>query len=92
LSELNYLDGLRPARIPEKEGVGARATESNPMAASLNPEEAEVLRVFAGGEILAPDGVAAQTGLLASQVSATLMMLELKRLVVKRADGRFEAR
>lgn len=92
LSELNYLDGLRPARIPEKEGVGARATESSPMAASLNPEESQVLRLFAGGEILAPDGVAAETGLLASQVSATLMMLELRRLVVKRADGRFEAR
>ena len=92
LSELNYLDGLRPARIPEKDGDRARATESSPMAASLNPEETDVLAVFAGGEIVAPDAVAAQTGLPAAQVSATLMMLELKRLVVKRADGRFEAR
>jgi len=92
LSELNYLDGLRPARIPEKDGDRARATESSPMAVSLNPEETDVLAVFAGGEIVAPDAVAAQTGLSAAQVSATLMMLELKRLVVKRADGRFEAR
>jgi DNA processing protein len=92
LSELNYLDGLRPARIPEKDGDRARATESSPMAFSLNPEETDVLAVFAGGEIVAPDAVAAQTGLSAALVSATLMMLELKRLVVKRADGRFEAR
>ncbi len=92
LSELNYLDGLRPARIPEKDGAGGRASESSPLAAALNPEESQVLAGFAGGEILAPDAVAAQTGLSAAYVSATLMMLELKRLVVKRADGRFEAR
>ena len=38
------------------------------------------------------DTVSGQTGLPTSQLSATLMMLELKRLIAKRADGTFEAR
>jgi hypothetical protein len=32
------------------------------------------------------------TGLSSAQLSAGLMMLELKRAVAKRADGAFEAR
>ncbi|MEJ1971376.1 MAG: hypothetical protein WDM96_02355 [Lacunisphaera sp.] len=32
------------------------------------------------------------TGLGAPQVSAALMMLELKKFVMKRSDGTFEAR
>ena len=44
------------------------------------------------GAILAPDALAGLTELSAAQLSATLMMLELKRLVAKRADGAFEAR
>jgi DNA processing protein len=58
----------------------------------LNPEEAQVFECFRGGAILSPDALATQTGLPAAQLSATLMMLELKRLVAKRADGAFEAR
>lgn len=87
LSELNYLDGLRPAPIPEKATGGA-----SPAAAALTPEEQAVFACFSGGTIVSPDAVAAQTGMPAAQLSATLMMLELKRLIAKRADGTFEAR
>jgi DNA processing protein len=87
LSELNYLDGLRPAPIPAKPGE-----PSNGRPGNLNPEEAQVFECFRGGAILSPDALATQTGLPAAQLSATLMMLELKRLVAKRADGAFEAR
>jgi len=38
------------------------------------------------------DDLTGQTGLGTAELSATLMMLELKRAVAKRADGRFEAR
>jgi DNA processing protein len=58
----------------------------------LAGDEATVFACFRGGAILAPDALAAQTGLPMAQLSATLMMLELKRLVAKRADGAFEAR
>lgn len=89
LSELNYLDGLRPAAIPEKEGARAPA---NAAAGDLSGDENAVWACFAGGEIVSPDGVVARTGLGSAQVSAALMMLELKRLVAKRADGAYEAR
>ncbi len=117
LSELSYLDGLRPQRIPAKGGAAAdddelglglpAATEAGdaetraaagpgagragPVPA-LTPEEARVLECFRGGAILTPDALSGPSGLGAAQLSATLMMLELKRLIAKRADGAFEAR
>jgi DNA processing protein len=87
LSELNYLDGLRPAAI------GAKASdEAAGRPANLTDDEARVYECFRGGEILSPDALAVKTELSAGQLSATLMMLELKRLIAKRADGAFEAR
>lgn len=87
LSELNYLDGLRPAAIGEKASDVVAGRPAN-----LTEDEARVFAGFTGGEILSVDDLAGQTGLSAAQLSAILMMLELKRLVVKRADGAFEAR
>ncbi|MDE3084142.1 MAG: DNA-protecting protein DprA, partial [Verrucomicrobiota bacterium] len=87
LSELNYLDGLQPAPVGEKPADVAAGRPAN-----LTDAEARVFECFRGGAILAPDALSAQTGLTAAQLSATLMMLELKHLVAKRADGAFEAR
>ncbi len=87
LSELNYLDGLRPQPIPAK--PGAVGTSARP---DLTAEEAAVWGCLGGGAILSPDAIGAQTGFTAAQVSAALMMLEIKRLVAKRSDGTFEAR
>ncbi|MDO8544962.1 MAG: DNA-processing protein DprA [Opitutaceae bacterium] len=87
LNELNYLDGFRPQPIGEKPAEVAAGRPAN-----LTDEEARVFECFRGGSILSPDALNAQTGLAAAQLSATLMMLELKRLIAKRADGAFEAR
>ena len=48
--------------------------------------------VFAGGALLSIDRLAALSGLSVAALSSTLMRLELKRRVVKRTDGTFEAR
>ena len=87
LSELNYLDGLRPQPIPAKEG-----NDSDASLAGLSEVEAAVLEQFRGGAMLTLDVLASRTGREVAEISAALMMLELKRLVVKRADGTFEAR
>lgn len=86
LAELNYLDGLRPAPIPEK-AAGAAVTSLG----ALSAEEQAVLACFAGGAILSLDALAGQTGLSPAVLSANLMRLELKRVVAKRTDGTFEA-
>ena len=88
LNELNYLDGLRPRAI-ETEGQGSLLEQLMPQ---LSAQEKQVAAVFAGGAILGVDALAAATGLGAAEVSSALMMLELKKLVSKRADGTFEAR
>lgn len=87
LNELSYLDGLRPAPIGEKPAESAAGRPAN-----LTADEARVFECFRGGSILATDALAGQTGLAAAALSSTLMMLELKRLIVKRADGTFEAK
>lgn len=86
LSELNYLDGLRPAPIPDKPGAPVAP------AGRLTADETGVFDCFRGGAILTPAALAAQSGLPADRLSATLMLLELKRLIAKRADGSFEPR
>lgn len=87
LSELNYLEGFRPTAISEKPADAAAGRPAN-----LTDEEAKVFECFRGGSMLSPDTLVSQTGFTAAQLSATLMMLELKRLIAKRADGTFEAR
>lgn len=87
LNELNYLDGLRPSPIGEKPAEAAAGRPAN-----LTADEAKIFECFRGGAILTADALAGQTAFGAAQLSSTLMMLELKRLVAKRADGAFEAR
>ncbi len=91
LSELNYLEGFGPAgvgRIPDK----TAASGAKPDLAGLSADEARVLGCFAGGAMLSPDALVEATGLGSAALAATLMMLELKRRLVRRADGSYEAR
>ncbi len=88
LSELNYLDGLRPRPIPQKDGSAAPSFDF----AELNEVETAVLDQFRGGAMLTLDALTAATGRSSAELSSTLMMLELKRRIAKRADGTFEAR
>jgi DNA processing protein len=90
LSELNYLDGLRPQPIGERSAT--RIGDSKVISANLSSDEAAVWACFNGGEIVSSDAVVTRTSLPSANVSAALMMLELKRMVAKRSDGAFEAR
>ncbi len=85
LDELNFLDGLRPAPIPAKPGEAAAP-------GGLGEAEQRVLECFRGGSTLTIDALVGLTQMPAHELGATLMLLELKRLVVKRVDGAFEAR
>jgi DNA processing protein len=88
LNELNYLDGLRP-RALTTEGESSVLEQLMPQ---LSETERKVAAAFSGGAMLGVDALTAATGLGASEVSAALMMLELKKIIIKRADGTFEAR
>lgn len=88
LSELNYLDGLRPAPIPPKSGEESAGNRDT----GLTADESKVMECFRGGSVLTLDAINALTGRPAAELSAALMLLELKRLVAKRADGAYESR
>ena len=85
LEELQYLPGLQ-SRQPNEENATASPIPE------LSPAEAAVMALLADGAILSPDEIGLQTDLAGPELGATLMMLELKRLIAKRVDGAFEAR
>ena len=57
---------------------------------NLSEAEKTVAQCFADGAILYPDNVNEITGLPLNEVTAALMMLELKKILIKRADGSYE--
>jgi len=87
LSELNYIDKQQPASPLADDG---EEKEKPASPSALTDEEAKILACFAGGSILTPDAIAAQTGLSASSLAPALMMLELKHLLARRLDGSWE--
>lgn len=88
LSELSYLDGLRPTAIMPN----ASRHECLAPPQDLSREEHLLLSCFKGGSILSIDALCSLSGLPLPVVSVGLMRLELKRMVAKRVDGAFEAR
>lgn len=81
LEELNYLQGVRPVQTP---------TEA-PSLPILPEEELAVMAHLYNGESMSLDRLGELTGKKVQELSPTLMMLELKRLVVKKIDGKYEA-
>lgn len=88
LNELNYLDGLRPKAIATEGQMGLLEQ----LMPQLDAAERRVIAALSGGGMLGVDAITAATGLGSSEVSVALMGLELKKLVLKRADGTFEPR
>jgi DNA processing protein len=88
LNELSYLDGLRPRAITTE----GQTSVLEQLLPQLDENERRVYDSFKGGSLLGIDALTTATALAPSEVSAALMMLELKKLVTKRADGTFEAR
>ena len=83
LEELRY---TRPTQTEVELPMESEASQFE-----FNDLERQVLDCFKGGELCLPDQISQQLNRSSAQVSATLMGLELKRLVAKRADGYFEA-
>jgi len=57
----------------------------------LSDEEQLIMKQFEGGEVLDMDRLIDRTGKSSPELASTLMLLELKHLIVKRFDGTFEA-
>ncbi len=63
-----------------------------PALSALTPAEATVLAQLEAGAIRSADDISSACALPISACGAALMMLELKKRVVKHADGRYEMR
>ncbi|WP_309400351.1 DNA-processing protein DprA [Cerasicoccus maritimus] len=73
-------------------GNAIKADERENLLKDLNNDERAVFQPLLEGEALTRDAIAHKSGLPVAAVSATLLMLELKRCVGKRADGCYERR
>ena len=85
LEELRYARPQQPALDPNL------SAETEPSLGILSDAEQAVMDCFTGGEVVAPDALAERMARPVAEIAALLMALELKRRIVKRADGRFEA-
>ena len=84
LDELAY-----ECQLPHLDGLDTPERKSDIDA--LSDDESKVLKLFSGGEALDADRIGRQIERPASEVSSTLMLLELKGYIAKRLDGSFEA-
>lgn len=64
--------------------------KSEAQLAQLTPTERRVAECFLDGSQLTPQGVASQLDMPVHEVSALLVLLELRRFIGKRADGCYE--
>lgn len=86
--ELKYLVGMRPAGAKSEDDEGEAVA---PMI-ELTDEERQVHECLKGGALLTLDDIAEQTSLPLEALSPAVMMLELKRVLVRRLDGTYELR
>jgi len=94
INELAY-GGARQVEFDLGQAEEARTRADAPDAAvlaKLSDEERAVMTPLLEHDALGRDALAERAGLPVAMVSATLLMLELKRFVVKRADGTYERR
>jgi DNA processing protein len=85
----DILEELRYRRPVEMELPFEESSDARPNV-ELSEPEAKVFDLFKGGERLSSDAIGERLKMPSSTVSALLMGLELKRCLVKRADGLFE--
>lgn len=95
LEELAYLKAPAPFAKPSK--PASKALQQLSLAPpietlDLSPSESSILKALREGIPLSVEGLVQHSQLPAPEVHSSLMLLELKGLIVRRADGRFEAR
>ena len=71
-------------------GTTASDAASSPAIPELSEAEQALWQAFRGGALLTVDNLCQTTRLPVALVTSSLMALELKHLVAKRSDGRFE--
>ncbi|MBG30506.1 MAG: DNA-protecting protein DprA [Opitutae bacterium] len=77
-------------RFPAISPPSQEAPDSS-LVAELTPVESQIFECFKGGSILGTDEIAALTNLPVSSLASNLTSLELKKIIIRRADGGFEA-
>lgn len=80
--------GDAPARVPAPTSAGTSAASE--ALAALPPEAVAIHALLAAGDALSPDEIAERADLPAAAVLSNLLLLELERLVARKADGTYE--
>jgi len=94
LAELNSASQLEMplASPPHQDAPGPHPHRPPELPAGLGADERRLMACLSGGGIYHPDTLASEAGLPIQAVSSALLILELKQLVARRADGSYESR
>lgn len=76
--------------VRESQRGGKASQQTENMLASLTPTERKVAECFMDGGQLTPDSLSEQLDMPSHEISGLLVLLELRRIIGKRADGSFE--
>ncbi len=91
IDELRYTGQMQLGLESVAAGIGVKEPLTGKFpSGNLSESEKTIAQCFADGAILYPDTVGEITKLPLNEVTAGLMMLELNRILRKRADGSYE--
>jgi DNA processing protein len=86
----DLLEELAHLQLVPSLDTGGSSLESEMRLPPLEGDEARVAKLLAGGESLSLEAIGEALELSVSEISVLIMTMELKGLVAKRLDGRFE--
>ena len=75
--------------LPKTTSKGA-CNSSNDLLCDLDSEEKEIINLLKGGERMTLDEIQSSQQVPTTNISPTITMLEIKGLITKRTDGKFE--
>ncbi|MBK1877887.1 DNA-processing protein DprA [Pelagicoccus mobilis] len=86
----DLLEELEHLKLVPSLATGESSLEAEMAYPELEGDEAAVAKSLAGGEALSLEDLGIRLGLAVSEISVLLMGMELKGLIAKRLDGKFE--
>lgn len=86
----DVLEELAWGRCAVSDQLDLFAEETSPAVPDLSPLESQIMAALAGGEMACADTLVDSLAVSFPEVSSSLMMLELKQCIAKRADGSYE--
>ena len=89
-SSTDILEEIAPMLSLSSNSLEGEPREPNNLLNDLDDQEKRIIHLLKGGERMGLDDIQTSLKVSSSQLAPTITMLEIKGLLSKRADGKFE--